>query len=137
MADKGYARVKVSLANGVVTCDPDGVFLFWVDGPDNIWWDLSGLPATVARATVAFATKVPAKYGSTSPGFQPGGVFAGVKTAVGVGQSRDLVTTGNNQKKGYFFYDLTLYAANDKELGKTDPGGDNDPTPPSSGWPPG
>jgi hypothetical protein len=135
MSTKTYEVVKVIVENGKLRCDPDWVHLYWKVGPTDIRWVFDGAPTNAVGAVVEFAADVPAKYPTPpdSPGgFRPGGVHRGIGSAQASSGSRlpDIVTSGNTQEAGYFYYDVKLLDADGGVIAQADPGGDNDPIPP-------
>ena len=80
MAGSKFAVVKVTVANGVVTCDPDWVRLFWDEGPAEIRWEFHDVPRDVTQAVVEFHAVEPAKHAGRHAhpgGFRARGVHRG------------------------------------------------------------
>lgn len=134
MFTKTHEIVTVTTQNGKLKCAPDWVHLYWKDGPTDIRWVFDGVPGTAVGAVVEFLTVVPAKYPAPpgTPGvFRPRGVHRGLGHAQASAGSHlhDIVTTGNTQEAGYFYYDVKLLDSNGIVIMRADPGGDNDPDP--------
>ncbi|MGD1147315.1 MAG: hypothetical protein ABR961_05160 [Thermoanaerobaculaceae bacterium] len=132
MPTKTHEIVRVTVRDGKLTCTPDWVHLNWKDGPADIRWAFDGAPTTAVGAVVEFQTAVPAKY-PTAPGhpggFRPRGVHRGLGHAKPSAGSHlpDILTSGNTQEAGYFYYDVKLLDGAGKVIAQADPGGDNDP----------
>ncbi|HVN31603.1 MAG TPA: hypothetical protein VMT45_06415 [Thermoanaerobaculaceae bacterium] len=131
-----YESVTVTMKDGKLACTPDWVHLYWETGPADIRWAFKGVPKKAVGAVVEFHAEVPAKYGTTPPKpgeFRARGVHRGVGHAPASAGSHlpDIVTTGNTQEAGYFYYDIRLLDASGAIIAQADPGGDNDPTPPN------
>ena len=134
MSAKTHETVTITLDKGKLKCDPDWVHLNWQTGPKDIRWVFGTMPSNAAGAAVEFLTSVPAKYPPPTTGtFRPGGVHKGTSHAPASGGSHvhDIVTSGNTNKGGYFYYEVRLLDAAGSVLAVTDPGGDNQPDPPS------
>jgi hypothetical protein len=135
MSNRSFALIKVTVAGGVATCDPDWVRLFWEDGPTDIRWEFHGVPSEVTEAVVEFHDVEPPKHAGTHAhrgGFRPRGVHRGGGHAGTAGGSHlpDIVSSGNTMQEGYFTYDLKLFDKSGKLVAEADPGGDNQPTGP-------
>ncbi|OFV80830.1 MAG: hypothetical protein A2Y78_03335 [Acidobacteria bacterium RBG_13_68_16] len=134
MPTKTYELVTVTMQNGKLKCAPDWVHLYWKDGPGDIRWAFNGMPKNAAGAVVEFVTAVPTKYEAPlkSPGgFRPRGVHRGLgynRPSAG-SHLPDVVTAGNTQESGYFYYDVKLLDHEGEVIAQADPGGDNDPDP--------
>jgi len=134
MPTKTYEVVTVTMQNGKLTCAPDWVHLYWKDGPGDIRWVFDGLPKSAVGAVVEFLKAVPAKYPTppgTLGGFRPRGVHRGLGHAQASTGSHlpDIVTTGNTEEAGYFYYDVKLLDGAGKVIAQADPGGGNQPDP--------
>ena len=134
MPTKTYEVVTVTMQNGKLMCAPDWVHLYWKDGPGDIRWAFDGVPKSAVGAVVEFLTAVPAKYPTppgTPGGFRPRGVHRGLGHAQASAGSHlpDVVTSGNTQEAGYFYYDVKLLDRAGKIIAQADPGGDNEPDP--------
>jgi hypothetical protein len=135
MPTKTYEVVTVTMQDGKMKCTPDWVHLYWKDGPKDIRWAFDGVPKSAVGAVVEFLPAVPAKYQApvkTPGGFRPRGVHRGFGyTQASAGSHLpDIVTAGNIQEAGYFYYDVKLLDSNDGVIAQADPGGTNDPNPP-------
>lgn len=135
MADTKQEPVTVTMQNGKLTCKPDWVHLYWKKGARDIRWVFKDLPKDAVGAMVEFLAAVPGKYVTPPPGtpgpFRPRGVHGGfgcVPVPLGP-QLPDLITAGNTEEIGYFYYDVTLLNAAGEVIAQVDPGGDNQPIP--------
>ena len=132
MPTKTHEKVTVSMKNGKLTCTPDWVHLNWKDGPADIRWVFDGVPKTAVGAVVEFLAAVPAKHpvppGTPGP-FLPRGAHRGLGHAQASAGSHlpDIVTTGNTQEGGHFYYDVKLLDGAGTVVAQADPGGDNNP----------
>jgi hypothetical protein len=134
MLTKTHEVVTVTMQNGKLRCAPDWVHLYWKDGPGDIQWAFDGVPKSAVGAVVEFLTAVPAKYPTppgTPGGFRSRGVHRGLGHAQASAGSHlpDVVTSGNTQEAGYFYYDVKLLDRTGKVIAQADPGGDNQPDP--------
>ena len=134
MPTKTYEVVTVTMQNGKLMCAPDWVHLYWKDGPGDIRWAFDGVPKSAVGAVVEFLTAVPTKYEAPLKppgGFRPRGVHRGLGCDQASAGSHlpDIVTSGNTQEAGYFYYDVKLLDSAGKVIAQADPGGDNDPIP--------
>jgi hypothetical protein len=132
MATKKYELVTVTMQDGKLTCAPDWVHLYWKDGPGDIRWAFDGVPKNAVGAVVEFLAAVPAKYPAppeTPGGLRPRGVHRGLGHARASAGSHlpDVVTSGNTQEAGYFYYDVKLLDGAGEVIAQADPGGDNQP----------
>jgi hypothetical protein len=132
MPTKTYEEVTVAMRNGELTCTPDWVHLNWNEGPADIRWVFDGVPGSAAGAVVEFLPEVPAKQtvppGTPGP-FLPRGAHRGLGHAQASAGSHlpDIVTTGNTQEGGHFYYDVKLLDGAGAVVAQADPGGDNNP----------
>lgn len=126
-----YEKVTVKYDNGVLKCDKDWVQLYWKVGPTDIRWVFVGMPTEGVSAVVEFLPAVPAKYQPPKGSFRPRGVHQGFGHAPASAGSHlpDIVSSGNTQESGYFYYDVKLLDGNQRVIAQTDPGGGNDPDP--------
>lgn len=127
-----YEKVTVNYENGVLKCDKDWIHLYWKDGPTDIQWMFKGAPKNAVSAVVEFLPAVPAKYQPPTSGtFRPRGVHQGFGHAPASAGSHlpDIVTSGNTQEVGYFYYAVKLLDGSGSVIAQTDPGGENDPGP--------
>ena len=136
MSAKAYEVVTVTMQNGKLKCVPDWVHLYWEIGPADIRWAFDGVPRSAVGAVVEFLTTAPTKYGAPPKhpgGFRPRGVHRGLgyREASAGSHLPDIVTAGNTQEAGYFYYDVKLFDSAGKVIAQADPGGDNDPEPPN------
>ncbi len=134
MPAKTYEVVNVTFQDGRLSCDPDWVHLYWNDGPTDIRWVFKDAPKAATSAVVEFHASVPAKYrsaGRPPERFRARGVHRGIGHARASAAShlQDIVTTGNTQEAGYFYYDVKLLDGAGKVIAQADPGGENDPGP--------
>jgi hypothetical protein len=136
MPTKKYELVKVTMQDGKLKCNPDWVHLYWKDGPTDIRWAFEGMPKGAVGAVVEFLAAVPGKYQAQArrPGeFRPRGVHRGFgnEQASAASHLPDIVTAGNTQEAGYFYYDVKLLDRNGAVIAQADPGGDNEQDPPN------
>ena len=117
----------------VIPPDDEWVQLYWVKGPDTVRWSFAQAPAAAVRAEVVFPQELPPKYRRID-GFIPGGPFSGTHEEPPSHGShlKDIVTSGNAKKKGFFVYDVLVYGGDGEVIARADPGGSNDDGPPSS-----
>ncbi len=135
MAATAYEIVTVTMQNGKLTCTPDWVHLYSLRGPANIRWVFKDVLKDAVGAVVEFFPVAPSKYTPppVTPGpFRPRGIHCGVGhlPASAGSQLCDLLTCGNTQDAGYFYYNVKLLDAAGNVIAQVDPGGDNQPTPP-------
>ncbi|MGD1148414.1 MAG: hypothetical protein ABR961_10750 [Thermoanaerobaculaceae bacterium] len=131
MPAKSYVEVRITMQNGKLICTPDWIQLYWQVGPTDIRWAFVGIPKNAVSAVVEFLPAVPAKYKPRTGTFRPRGVHQGFGHAPASAGSHlpDVVTSGNTQESGYFYYDIKVLDGNQKVIAQTDPGGGNDPDP--------
>lgn len=136
-----YKEVEVVFNGGKPQCKPEWVELFWTKpGEDNIRWTFVDFPQDVVNVVVEFMSFLPSKYRPAPgkppvPGFLARSPFRGVGAESQPGGLPRLYTFGNRQDQGYFCYTLRFFDAAGKELYCCDPGGVNDPDPPSGQHP--
>lgn len=140
MAASVQTTVKITFDKGTNApkCHKDWVNCFWEkQGEEDIRWTFEGFPPNIAFVGVTFLPFVPSKCGKAIPGFLDSPPFLGVGQVPGTGTAGlpDLQTYGNLRKKGYFCYSLQFYDKDMTQIYVLDPGGTNDPLPPSGQHP--
>ncbi len=138
MASAREVVVTLTVVGKKVQIHPDKewVHLYWENGPDTMRWTFDQAPAEAVRAEVVFPDELPPKYRRIG-GFIPGGPFTGTHEQPPSHGARlkDIVTSGNAKKKGFFVYDILVYGGDGKVIAQADPGGSNDDGPPPSPLP--
>lgn len=133
MREDLFTKVEVTYDNKNLICTPEWVPTFWQQPKHNVRWVFRGsLPKSAVAAVLQPMETIPAKY-KTVEGFLPGLPFKGVGTLPPSGGTAipDIIAHGNNQKKGWYCYAIQLLDEDGKVVAETDPGGTNDPVPPS------
>ncbi len=138
MDSAGEVVVTLKVVGRKVEISPEDewVHLYWEKGPDTVRWSFGQAPPEAVRAEVVFPDQLPPKYRRIG-GFIPGGPFSGTHELPPSHGShlKDIVTSGNAKKKGFFVYDILVYDGDGAVIARADPGGSNDDGPPPSPLP--